>query len=99
MLVACYVINYMLFRVFFNYEFMKGAPVYVPAQDPHGMFNAWNVRGVLYHGHRRHVPVVVLRPVALHEVSQPDEAAGARHRVDHRGARDRLVPRITSAWT
>jgi len=41
-LVACYIINYALFRVFFNYEFMQGAPVYVPAQDPHGMFNAWN---------------------------------------------------------
>jgi hypothetical protein len=41
-LIACYVINYILFRVFFNYEFMQGAPVYAPAQDPHGMFNAWN---------------------------------------------------------
>jgi hypothetical protein len=41
-LVAVYVINYILFRIFFNYEFMQGAPVYVPAQDPHGMFNAWN---------------------------------------------------------
>jgi hypothetical protein len=40
-LVACYVINYIFFRIFFNYDFMKGAPVYVPAQDPHGMFNAW----------------------------------------------------------
>jgi hypothetical protein len=41
-LVACYVINYIFFRVFFNYDFMKGAPVYVAAQDPQGMFNAWN---------------------------------------------------------
>ena len=41
-LVACYVINYILFRIFFNYDFMKGAPVYVAAQDPGGMFNAWN---------------------------------------------------------
>ena len=41
-LVACYVINYILFRVFFNYDFLKGAPVYVAAQDPQGMFNAWN---------------------------------------------------------
>ena len=40
-LVACYVINYIFFRIFFNYDFMKGAPVYVPAQDPHGLFNAW----------------------------------------------------------
>jgi hypothetical protein len=42
LVVACYVINYIFFRVFFNYEFMQGAPVYVPAQDPHGMFNGWS---------------------------------------------------------
>lgn len=42
MLAACYVVNYLLFRVFFNYSFMQGAPVYVPAQDPHGLFNAWS---------------------------------------------------------
>jgi len=38
---ACYTINYMLFRIFFSYEFMQGAPVYVPSLDPHGLFNAW----------------------------------------------------------
>ena len=42
MLVACYLINYALFRVFFDYGFMKDAPVYVAAQDPHGLFPAWN---------------------------------------------------------
>jgi len=42
MLGACYVVNYLLFRLFFNYGFMQGAPVYVPAQDPHGLFNAWS---------------------------------------------------------
>jgi len=41
LLVACYAINYLLFRIFFSYEFMQGAPVYVPSLDPHGMFNAW----------------------------------------------------------
>ncbi len=41
LLATCYVINYIFFRVFFNYDFMKGAPVYVAAQDPQGMFNAW----------------------------------------------------------
>jgi hypothetical protein len=40
MLLACYAVNYLLFRVFFSYEFMRGAPVYEAAQDPHGMFNA-----------------------------------------------------------
>jgi hypothetical protein len=43
MLVACYVINYLLFRLLFDYGFMRGAPVYVPALDPHGLFNAWSV--------------------------------------------------------
>lgn len=39
---ACYIINYILFRIFFNYDFLKGAPVYFAAQDPQGMFNGWN---------------------------------------------------------
>ena len=43
MLVACYVINFLLFRLLFDYSFMQGAPVYVAAADPHGLFNAWNV--------------------------------------------------------
>jgi len=42
MLMTCYVVNYLLFRLFFNYGFMRDAPVYVPALDPHGLFNAWN---------------------------------------------------------
>lgn len=40
MWVACYAINYALFQVFFNYDFMKDAPVYVASLDPGGMFNA-----------------------------------------------------------
>ncbi len=40
MVAACYIVNYLLFRVFFDYGFMKGAPLYVAAQDPHGLFNA-----------------------------------------------------------
>ncbi len=42
MLAACYIINYLLFRLLFDYGFMKGAPVYVASLDPHGLFNAWN---------------------------------------------------------
>jgi hypothetical protein len=42
-LIAAYVINYFLFRLFFDYGFMKGAPVYVASLDPHGLFPAWNV--------------------------------------------------------
>jgi hypothetical protein len=41
MMVACYAINYIFFRIFFNFDFLKGAPVYVPAQDPHGLFSGW----------------------------------------------------------
>lgn len=39
---AAYVVNYGLFRLFFNYEFMKGAPVYDASLDPGGMFNGSN---------------------------------------------------------
>jgi hypothetical protein len=42
LLAVCYIVNYLLFRVFFDYGFMQGAPVYVPSLDPHGFFNAWN---------------------------------------------------------
>jgi hypothetical protein len=42
MLLACYVVNGILFRIFFNYEFMKDAPVYVASIDPHGLFNGWS---------------------------------------------------------
>ncbi len=40
--VATYVINYLQFRAFMNFGFMRGSPVYVPSLDPQGMFNAWN---------------------------------------------------------
>ena len=40
MLVSCYVVNLLLFRLFFDYGFMKDAPVYVASIDPHGLFNA-----------------------------------------------------------
>jgi hypothetical protein len=42
-LIASYAVNLLLFRLLFNYEFMKDAPVYVPSLDPHGLFPAWNV--------------------------------------------------------
>ena len=41
-LIAAYVVNYALFRVLFDFGFMQGAPVYVAAQDPHGLFPAWH---------------------------------------------------------
>ncbi len=47
MLAACYAVNYLLFRLLFSYEFMKGAPVYVESLDPHGMYNA-NLTLVFY---------------------------------------------------
>ena len=42
MLLTVYLLNYAFFRVFFNYEFMAGAPVYVASLDPHGMYNGWS---------------------------------------------------------
>jgi hypothetical protein len=41
-LIAAYIVNYFLFRFFFDYGFMQGAPVYVAALDPHGLVPAWN---------------------------------------------------------
>jgi hypothetical protein len=38
-LVSSYVITYGVFRVFFNYDFMQGAPVHL-ASAPQGMYNA-----------------------------------------------------------
>jgi hypothetical protein len=42
LLVACYLVNYLFFRIFFDYGFMRGAPVYHASLDPHGLFPAWN---------------------------------------------------------
>ena len=39
LLVTAYLLTYALFRVFFNYEFLQGAPVYLESA-PAGMFNA-----------------------------------------------------------
>jgi hypothetical protein len=41
---ACYGLNYIFFRIFFDYGFMQGAPIYatVGSLDPHGMFSALN---------------------------------------------------------
>jgi hypothetical protein len=39
LLAGSYVITYALFRVFFDYDFMQGAPVYL-ASAPSGMYNA-----------------------------------------------------------
>ncbi|MBZ5677434.1 MAG: hypothetical protein LAP61_24590 [Acidobacteriia bacterium] len=44
MLAAVYIINYLLFRVFFDFNFMAGAPWYKASIDPHGMFNGVNAQ-------------------------------------------------------
>ena len=41
-LAACYGLSVVFFRILVNYEFMKGAPVYVASLDPQGFFNAWS---------------------------------------------------------
>jgi hypothetical protein len=38
-LLWCYLLNYIVYRVFYNFAFLKGAPVYVEGLDPGGMFN------------------------------------------------------------
>jgi hypothetical protein len=45
-LIAAYVLTYVEFRVFFNYDFMQGAPVYL-ASAPRGMFNG--VMALVFH--------------------------------------------------
>ena len=40
---GCYVVGYVIFRTFCNFDFLQGAPIYVAASDPHGLFNGWNV--------------------------------------------------------
>ena len=40
MLLACYAVNLLLFRLFFSYEFMRDSPFYVEWIVPHGLFNA-----------------------------------------------------------
>src|SRR5690242_14654090 len=44
LLATSYALNYILFRIFFDYGFMRDAPIYaaVGSLDPHGMFNALN---------------------------------------------------------
>jgi hypothetical protein len=42
LIAAVYAVSYALFRIFFDFGFMRGAPVYVPSLDPHGIFNAWS---------------------------------------------------------
>jgi len=44
MLAAVYIINYLLFRIFFDFSFMAGAPWYNASIDPHGMFNGVNAQ-------------------------------------------------------
>ena len=42
-LVFSYAVAFLLFKLLFNFGFMAGAPVYVAALDPKGMFNAWTI--------------------------------------------------------
>ena len=41
-LIVNYLIAYGIFRLCYDFSFMAEAPVYVAAQDPQGMFNAWD---------------------------------------------------------
>ena len=41
-LVLAYVISAAFFKLFYSYEFMVGAPIYVASLDPQGLFNGWN---------------------------------------------------------
>lgn len=43
LLLAAYLINAIIFQIFFNFGFAQGAPFYQDALDPGGLFNAWSV--------------------------------------------------------
>jgi hypothetical protein len=47
LLAVCYAVNYVLFRLFFNYEFMRPTSAYIESLDPHGLYNA-NLALVFY---------------------------------------------------
>ena len=40
---ACYAVGGAIYWICANFEYLQGAPVYVPSADPHGLFTAWNV--------------------------------------------------------
>lgn len=42
LIIGVYVINYLLFQLFFDYGFLAGAPVYAAGSDPQGLFNGWS---------------------------------------------------------
>jgi hypothetical protein len=82
MLAAVYIINYLLFRLFFDFSFMAGAPWYQASLDPHGMFNGVNAQ-VFY------VTALTFLFVMLHFDLWPFTSSPAlmkqpcsRHRVD-----------------
>ena len=94
MLVAGYVVNYLLFRLFFNYGFMKGTPAYRAGAGP-----AWAVQrlergGLFRDSHQRDVPAGVLRIVAARKTAGADPAAAPGGRLDGNHAGNRRPCRL-----
>ncbi len=86
MWIAAYAVNYALYRVLFNFAFLKGAPVYVEALDPGGLYKRHERDGLLYHGNRDSISATAFRPVATDLSAIADEAAGTRDCVDSAGS-------------
>ena len=42
LLIGCYLVSYVLFRAFFNYELLRGSPLHHAELDPNGMFDGWS---------------------------------------------------------
>jgi hypothetical protein len=42
LLIGCYAVSYVVFHLFFNYEFLRGSPIYVADLDPNGLFDGWS---------------------------------------------------------
>jgi hypothetical protein len=43
LLLACYLLGLLAFRILPNYRFLAASPMYVPHIDPGGLFNGWRV--------------------------------------------------------
>ncbi len=39
-LLYCYILNFVIFQIFYDYSFMSDAPFYTESLNPHGLFNA-----------------------------------------------------------
>jgi hypothetical protein len=92
---------YLIYKICFNFGFLRGAQVYVAALDPQGLFKCLEGARLLCHDRRGDVLDRGFRTLASNYVSQSDAAAGVGHCVEHycgRAGRYCVLPRSRSRW-